>query len=221
MLAHSLISENYLPLHDNNTVKEALQLMNEYKIFELPVINSNHSFLGIISESILKSKPTNKKLEELHSFFNTESVQSHNHIYEIIEKAFSKEHYCIAVTNEENEYIGLITCNKILHYFANISSLHLPGAIIVFEMPIRDFSLLKISQIIEENNAKILSLYTNLIPESAIIEVTIKLNTHEISEIVENFNRFDFTIKTYFEGYHKLHEIYKDRLDNLKYFLEI
>ena len=59
----------------------------EYKIFELPVINSNHSFLGIISESILKSKPTNKKLEELHSFFNTESVQSHNHIYEIIEKA--------------------------------------------------------------------------------------------------------------------------------------
>ena len=47
----------------------------------------------------------------------------------------------------------------------------------------------KISQIVEEYNAKIISLFTNTIENTPNLEVTLKLNTHEISEIVENFNR--------------------------------
>ena len=49
MIASNLISEEILPLTLNDSVKEALNRMQEYKVMHYPV-TENGKFIGIISE---------------------------------------------------------------------------------------------------------------------------------------------------------------------------
>ncbi|MCD4745627.1 MAG: CBS domain-containing protein, partial [Bacteroidales bacterium] len=50
MLAKQLITESIIPLKTSDTGKDALNLMNEYKVSHLPIVN-NIDFLGLISEA--------------------------------------------------------------------------------------------------------------------------------------------------------------------------
>ncbi|HON53140.1 MAG TPA: hypothetical protein P5243_02855 [Bacteroidales bacterium] len=222
MIALSLISENYIPLKDTDSEKIAYDSMFNTRLFHLPVIDENNMFLGMLCEEDISNKPSNSLLlKDIQPKLIQTKVYAHQHIYDIIEKTFNQELSCIAVVDDNNTYLGLIPCSTLTKYFANITSLQQPGAIIVLEMHTKDYTLQKITQIIEENSAKIISLYTTIIPDSTKIELTIKLNTHDIGEIIAELNRFDYTIKTYFEGYSKLHELYKNRIDNLTHYLNI
>lgn len=222
MIALSLISELHQPLQDSISEKKAREIMTTSRLFHLPVVNENNIFIGMLCEEDFTSKPSETTLlKDIQSKFIQTKVFSHQHIYEIIEKTFSQDLSSIAVVDDNNNYVGLITCTDLTKYFANIASLQQPGAILILEMHTKDYTLQKITQIIEENSGKILSLYTTIIPDSTKIELTLKLNTHDIGEIIAELNRFDYTIKTYFEGYSKLHELYKNRIDNLTHYLNI
>ena len=48
MIARKLISNEILPLRTSDTAKQALALMDEYKVFHLPIVN-NEELLGLIS----------------------------------------------------------------------------------------------------------------------------------------------------------------------------
>ncbi len=108
-----------------------------------------------------------------------------------------------------------------MKFFTRLYSYHSNGAIIVLSVLIQDYSLSQISRIIEENNAKILNLYTDISEDSTSMDVIIKLNTHEISSILQTFSRFEYNVKTYYEGYDKLHAMYKDRIESVLNYLNI
>lgn len=222
MIALSLISDTIQALQDKVTEKGARDFMTQNRLTHIPVVDHNNVFLGMLCDEDLPVHSSEKKLlQDIKNKLLPIKVYAHQHIYEIIEKTFNQEMSCIAVVDDNNNFIGTITCNTLIKYFANIASLHQPGAILVLEMHAKDYTLQKITQIIEENSGKILSLYTTIIPDSTKIELTLKLNTHDIGEIIAELNRFDYTIKTYFEGFSKLHELYKNRIDNLTHYLNI
>lgn len=222
MIARSLISESILPLNELMTESEARAIMSNNRIYHLPVIDSNNNLLGILSEEdITHNSKKNNILQNIPEKLIQINVYAHQHIYEVFEKVFKFNLSSIPVIEDNNKYIGLITCNTLISYFSKITSLHSSGAIIVLEVNSRDYTLSQIAQIIEENNAKILSLYINSIDDSTKIDITIKLNTHEIGGIVQSLTRYNYTIKTYFEGYNKLHDLYKDRIDSLINYLKI
>lgn len=222
MIALSLISESHQALQDTISEKSARNILQQNRLFHMPVVDHNNEFLGMLCEEDIPTKPSDTLLlHDIQNKFLQIKVFAHQHIYEIIEKTFSQELSCIAVVDDNNNYIGLITCNSLIKYFANIASLNQPGAILILEMHTKDYTLQKITQIIEENSGKILSLYSTIIPDSTKIELTLKLNTHDIGEIIAELNRFDYTIKTYFEGVSKLHELYKTRIDNLTHYLNM
>ena len=50
MLARELISDEIPALKTSDTGKKALELMEEYKLTELPIVN-NTDFLGLITEN--------------------------------------------------------------------------------------------------------------------------------------------------------------------------
>ena len=83
------------------------------------------------------------------------------HIFEVIEIASRLNLSVVPVLNHNNHYQGLITMNHLIHYFGDLSALKQPGGIIVLEINVNDYSLSEIAQIIEGNDAKILSLYVN------------------------------------------------------------
>jgi len=81
-----------------------------------------------------------------------------------------------------------------MEYFASITSVKEPGGIIVLELNNSNNSLAHIAQIVESNNARILSSYITSFTDSTKLEATIKVNRTDISSIVASFIRYDYMV---------------------------
>lgn len=215
MLAKDLLSEVVPALRTSDSGKKALNYMEIFRVSHLPIVN-NEEFLGLISDSDIydMNKPKepigNHKLSLVRPF-----VLYNQHIYEVAVMMASQKLTVIPVLNEKNVYIGLITLQDLLQGIARVTAIEKTGAIIVLEMNINDYSASLISQIIESNNSKILSMYISDSEETMKMNVTIKLNTNDITSIVQSFNRYNIVIAGSFGGESEADTLYEDRLNAL------
>ena len=89
----------------------------------------------------------------------------------------------------------------------------------VFSMTSRDYSLSEISRLVEENDAKIISLYVGAQKDSTEIDVTIKLNVFDLSPIIRNFERYGYNIKATYRDDDRLESLYRDRFEEFMRYL--
>jgi glycine cleavage system regulatory protein len=82
-----------------------------------------------------------------------------------------------------------------------------------------DYSLAQIAQIVESNNAKILSSYITSNEESTNTEVTLKINTSNLSSIIRTFERYDYQVKAAFQD-KDAEEDLRNRFDALMNFMK-
>lgn len=146
-------------------------------------------------------------------------VMEHQHVYDVIRQVYDKL-TLIPVINANNHYLGSITLQCLVKYFARLAAVDNPGGIIVLEMGVRDYSLSEIAQIVESNDASILSLYINVLPDSNRMEVTLKINRMDIGAVIQTFNRYNYEIKaSFFED--DYNDTLRDRYESLMKFLDI
>ncbi|MCX7862458.1 MAG: CBS domain-containing protein [Bacteroidales bacterium] len=219
MIAKELLSEFVTPLRTSDTANKALQWMEIYRISHLPIVNDKE-LLGLISDSDIYDLNSPEEPIGNHSLsLSSPYVFEDQHIFEVVQKVSDHKLTVIPVLNEKKEYVGLITLQDLLVGLAKVTNVEKHGAIIVIEMNIRDYSLVEISQIIESEEAKILSLYISTTTDSTKIDVTIKVNQDDISRIIASLNRYNYIIKHTFLDNSDLNDFYKDRLDSLFRFL--
>lgn len=220
MIAYDLISDIIPPLKTSDTGTIALNWMNEFQVKHLPIVN-NEQFLGLVSEDDLlgetnPEKPIgNYKL----SYFKPYVLET-DHIYRVLNVAAQMELTLVPVVDEEMNYKGVVSIQSLMNHFATMSSVTERGGIIVIESEVRDYSLTEISRIIESNDAKVLSIYTYSIPDSNHIEITIKLNREDLSDIIAAFNRFDYKVLAYFHKSDSEEDL-KDRFDHFIRYMNI
>jgi len=82
------------------------------------------------------------------------------------------------------------------------TSLDLPPETPVDDLHYQDHekwdSLAHMSQIVESDNAQILSSYVRTFPDSTRMEVTLKVNKTDISNIIATFLRYEYDVKATF-----------------------
>lgn len=221
MLAKDLISDVIPSLKTSDNGQKALYWMDIFRISHLPIVN-NVDFLGLISDkdiydNNLAEEPIgNHKLSLFSPYVTLEQ-----HIYEVIELASELQLSVIPVLDRENKYQGVITLPDLLHYFADVSALKQPGGIIVLELNANDYSLSEIAQIVESNNARVLSVYITSPVDSTKLEVTIKINHKDLTSIVQTFIRYDYIIKASFMDDNDLNSLYENRYDQFMKYLNI
>ena len=89
-----------------------------------------------------------------------------------------------------------------------------PGGIIELQMCENNYSLSQITQIIEGNDARILSLYTWKPDESTTeLNVTIKVNKVDLSAIFQTLTRYNYDIKATFMDQTPIKNLIDDRFD--------
>lgn len=201
MIAKQLISEAIIPLKTSDTGIIALSMMEEYKVSHLPIVN-NVDFLGLISETdIFEYNKPDEALGAYHLSIIGGSVFENQHIYDAIRLIAEYKLTLIPVLDIKNKYLGCITLTELAQNFAKIASLNNPGGIIVLEVNSNDYLLTQIAQIVESNDAKILSLYEYSPLDSTKMEIIIKINKIDIRSIIQTFTRYNYMIKeTYAES---------------------
>ena len=204
-----MISEIVPALKTSDTGITALNWMDVFKVSHLPIVNDKE-FLGLISEADIydmnmPEEPLgNHPLSLLRPY-----VLESQHVFEIMEVASRLKLSIVPVLDEQKNFLGVITLMELLHYFAELSALRSPGGIIVIELNSNDFSMSQIAQIVEGNDAKILSAYISSHPDSTKLELTLKLNVTELTSIIQTFNRYNYTIR----GSYMKHDDEEDLLD--------
>jgi len=196
MLAKDLTDHTILPAKTSDTGTLALAWMDEYKVNHLPIVNGDN-FMGLISENdIYSSNAFDEALGNHIISISNPAVFENQHIFEVIKHAVFFKLSLIPVIDHKNNYIGVITLKKIIEEINILLSLNNPGAIIVLEININDYSLSEISQIVEANDCKILSLIINSPVDSTLLEVSIKLNRMDITAVLQTFYRYNYSVKT-------------------------
>lgn len=220
MTAKDLISETIMPLQTSDTGITALNWMEELKVTHLPIVN-NSELLGLISESdIFEMNSFEEPLGNHTLSLNSPSVTENQHVYDIIRQVYDQKLSLIPVVNDKNHYVGSITLQCLVKYFARLAAVDNPGGIIVLEMGVHDFLLSEIARIVESSDAIILSLYVMTLPDSTKMQVTLKVNRIDIAPLIATFNRFNYTIKaSFFKD--ELDQALLDRYDSLMRYLDI
>jgi CBS domain-containing protein len=221
MLAKDLISDVIPALRTSDSGQKALYWMDIFRISHLPIVN-NEDFLGLISDKDIydynmAEEPIGNHTLSLFSPYVTED----QHVYEVIELASRLSLSIVPVLSNNNHYKGVITQNDLIHYFADFSALKEPGAIIILEMSVHDYSLSQISQIVESNDAKILSLYISSHSSSTRLELTLKINRSDLTSIIQTFTRYNYTIQSTFMDHDDMDSLYENRYDMFMKYLSI
>ena len=221
MLAKDLISDVIPALRTSDSGQKALYWMDIFRISQLPIVN-NEDFLGLISDKDIydynmAEEPIGNHNLSLFSPYVTED----QHVYEVIELASRLSLSIVPVLSNNSHYKGVITQNDLIHYFADFSALKEPGAIIILEMSIHDYSLSQISQIVESNDAKILSLYISSHSSSTRLELTLKINRNDLTSIIQTFTRYNYTIQSTFMDHDDMNSLYENRYDMFMKYLSI
>lgn len=218
MLTRDLISNSIPYLHKDDKVYHALQLMNDYHVAHLPVVD-NESYLGIISEEQLLQSDDQLTISQLQVSDSTTSVQAGDHFLKAIQMAVINKLSIVPVV-QEKKLLGIVTYNDLLRNASDFLSLSQPGALIVLELDTNDYSFNEINRIVESNDAQITQLNTFTDPENGGTQVTIRVNKLEVSDIISTFQRYEYNVKYYFGE-----ELYENELrtnfDNLMNYLKI
>jgi hypothetical protein len=81
------------------------------------------------------------------------------------------------ILTKEEKYVGCTTVHQVVAMIGNTGGIKEHGAILVLEVNQIDYSLAQIAQIVESNNARILSSYIMSTPDSTKLEVTCAAKT--------------------------------------------
>ncbi len=194
--------------------------MNDNHVTHLPIVQGE-KYIGLVSEEdLMQADNDNSPLEELQQSFSGISVKTNEHFLKALQIAAENGLSVVPLVNDDNELTGTVVYNDLLKYASGFMSLNEPGALIVLEIPSNQYSFNEISKLVETNDAQITQLNTSNDVESGMMQVTIRINKPEVSDIIATFQRYDYNVK-YFFG----EELYTNELrsnyDNLMNYLRI
>ncbi|MCO5259817.1 MAG: CBS domain-containing protein [Crocinitomicaceae bacterium] len=219
MIAIDLITEDIPPLTHLDTGEKALRWMDEFRVSHLPVLK-NGNFVGLLSESDVLDKMDEKQtLDVLFEHLPRPFVWATDHLYEVVAKMGEYSITVLPVLDKDEKYLGSTCIHELIQAVSNIGGIKDPGGIIVLEVDKVNYSLAQISQIVESNNAKILSSYVYNLKDSNQIEVTIKINETDLERIIRTFLRYEYVIKASYQRTDSDDDL-KDRFDALMKFMK-
>jgi acetoin utilization protein AcuB len=221
MLAKNLVSDLIPTVTGSDTVSQIIERMAKSKVAHLPVIE-NTEYLGLISEKDLveyedRGQPIDMKSANLLIV----SAIEDQHVYEVIDLISRFELTLLPVLSTGKEYKGSITLPTLVKNFSMLTAAGQPGAILVLSLALQDYSPTMLSRIIEDNNAKIISLYVISDPNGRELTITIKVNTEETSSMIRSFDRFGYKVKSYYLANNQLDDFYRSRYEELMKYMNI
>jgi len=220
MLAIELVADVIPPVTTADSIQKAVDRMVEFRIRHLPVVDDGQ-FVGLLAEDdLIEATDYQAPVGDVTLSLINPYVLEDQHVYDVIRVFYERELTVVPVLNDKNKYLGLISINGLTEYFAQLTAVSQPGGIIVLEINNKNNSLAHMAQIVESDNAQILSSYVRTFPDSTRMEVTLKVNKQDISAILSTFSRYEYVIKATFNNSSEIDNS-RDRYDSLMNYLNL
>lgn len=219
MTAADLIIDIVPPIKPSDQLHRVAERMADFRLNHLPVVQ-DEQFLGLVSdEDLIEITDDNLTVSSIHWSSVNAFVLENQHIYDVVKLFSELKLTAVPVVDQKRHYLGIITQEAVIEGIARLTSAAEVGGIIVLEISNRNNSLAHMAQIVESDNAQILSSYTRSFPDSTKLEVTLKVNKQDVSAIVATFLRYDYNVKATFNNIMDDHAM--DRYDSFMNYLNL
>lgn len=218
MLVTDYISKDFIPPESNQTVGHALRLAQEFNLSHVPIFEGL-SFIGNLSKEILEDNEEVKKLSELKEFNEFFYMTSNGSLLEAVQNFHTYTTNLQVVLSAELKYMGLLMIDDVISALSVMPFIAEPGAIIIVEVSLKQYSISEIAKIAESNNARIIGLFVVSYQQDTI-RIAVKLISESLSSVGETFERFNYTVLHKFFNDEK-ENMMKDRYEMLMKFLDI
>ncbi len=202
-----------------DSVKKALNIFRNYPITHFPVIEDGR-LLGSFSESDIQTIENKKEIlgsysHLLNYFFADEKAT----VLELLKIFADNDTNIIPVLNKDKKYIGYYDLCEVLDVFSTSPFMIEESETLIVEKLVNDYSMGKVAQIVEANGGKLLGLYISN-KTADFVQITLRIVSDEINEIIQTFRRYDFKIVSSHENDIYLEDL-KNRSDYLQKYLEM
>ncbi|KQB38086.1 acetoin utilization protein acuB [Flavobacterium sp. L1I52] len=186
------ITNDFKPIDSQETIEVVRDFLGDFNFSHFPVVEHG-VYIGSISAEDVETFDEQKKVADYKYSLETFFIRTDALWLEVLE-VFAKNHSnLIPVLDESNKYVGYYEMEDIINFFHQTPFIKEQGVIIKIKKGILDYSMSQITQIVESNNGKLLGLF---ISESDInsVEITIKISSGAINEIIQTFRRYNYEI---------------------------
>ncbi len=219
MNAIDIITPDVPPLRPQDDIARALEWMEAFKVAHLPVVDAQR-LVGMVKEDdLIDRNDANASIGHVMDQVELPFVRAGQHLYKVIELFSERGLTVVPVLDDMGQYLGSITEHEALRQMAGAAGIHEPGGVVVLEMNQADFSVQLLARIVEGSDARLISMFTRTLPDTNRLEVTLKINRQEISDILQTFERYDIFVKSTYQG-SRFHEDLRDRYDELMRFID-
>lgn len=197
MILKDLADPALYPLKTTDTVEFATETLQHSGVAGLPVVREGTIEGFVALHQLMDLPPDHSILEAITSI--PLCIRPQNQHYADAIRIFGLTgNACIALIDESEHFSGIVTPPGVLKFLSSLYSVQAEGSILCMEMFSRDYSLNELTRIIESNQAKIIGLTLETIPESTRVLVHLKLNTADTERVVSALQRFGYDITAQF-----------------------
>ena len=207
------------PLSLKSSVKTAINFFDDYSITHSIVVENN-KFLGCFAkEDILQIERKSDELVGYSHLLNSFFADKEASVLELLKIFADNDTTLIPVINSEKEYHGYYNLSDVLEVFSMSPFMTDNSETLIIEKTKNDYSMSEVSQIVESNNGKLLGVYVSG-NQGNLVQITLKISTEDIHEIMQTFRRYDYKIISIHENDIYLEDL-KNRSDYLQKYLEM
>lgn len=205
-------------LQVEDSIQDVQELFHQLTFSHIP-IKREENYIGCISETDAHCFDSEKTLSEYLYVIEGFFVRQNTLWLDVLEAFAQNDSNIMPVLDDNNNYLGYYELNDVISLFNNTPFFAEPGGIIIVEKGYNDYSFSEISQIVESNNAKLLGAFISKI-ENDVVQVTVKIGSAGLSDIIQTFRRYSYNIISGHEEDAFLKNL-KDRSDYLNKYLNL
>jgi hypothetical protein len=221
MNVSELINHTIGSVKPTDTAGQVLDWMAELHLEQLPIVSEELDFIGLITENTLLEADDKAAVSTFPSQHTNAWIQEDRHIYEGLRLLAEQQCQVIAVTNSNGKYKGAARLRDFAEHISKTYAMQQQGGILEITVSPRSYSLAEIARLVESNDTKILSAWTDTHPQSSdLMFVTLKTNQLDLTRVIATLERFGYQVVA---KYHESHisDTDIDRLNFLLRFIDI
>ena len=144
--------------------------------------------MGLLSDDMVYDYNQLKDpISNINFLGKQQSVLENAHFFQVMSLISSYKLSVVPVCDEQRNYKGSISTKKLINVFSKQSGFNSSGAVITLLVNDFDYQLSQIAQIIESNDAKILSLYSENFESNNQLKLTIKISDGKLGRATNIF----------------------------------
>ncbi|MCK0147789.1 CBS domain-containing protein [Arenibacter sp. F26102] len=175
-----------------DSLKKVIKFFKNSTYSHIAVVEEN-LFIGVLDEKDLDNYEVDKKIEDYRYNLETFFVRKETSWLDVLEIFSKNEANLLPILDEEGQVVGYYDLIDVVDEFIDTPFFTEPGGILVLAKGIKDYSFSEIAQIVESNNVKLLGGFITDI-RNDVIQITVKIGTAHLNEIIQSFRRYNYTI---------------------------